>query len=87
MKRILVFLGLKVAEVGAFLLVWCLACPFGWMLMDLMGDSPKGWAERYIGAPFALICVCLMVFAVGVLIFFWAHANWKKATSIVKGGE
>jgi len=86
MRRVLIFLGLKVVEVGAALGVWVGAALIGqytWLPYFQMGtatDMWDMWAAKWFLVPLYTLLIPLLVITVlGVLYCGMIVPNWRKA--------
>jgi len=81
MKRILIFVGLKVAEiVGAILVITIVS---GWLYLALMlfEDGKYGLACLVMFGPCA---ATIGVMVIPKLIFNWLRWNWNKAKELAE---
>ena len=82
MKRILIFIGMKVVEIGALVFVpwgvgklaWVLGSPIGNRGLDWSGSSGM-WLYGLMH-----LCVLLLVLMVCAIVGLILRANWLKAT-------
>ena len=93
MKRILIFAGLKVAEISAAVLVYALGVKGGRWLSE-QGDVNSGvsWLETYVLNPATF---ALAIMAVGALVYMFGlvvlpafiKANWRAAGRLSSNKE
>ena len=87
MKTVLIFIGLKLAEIAGVVLALWLLSVLGFFVMDIFGTSPRSgsFVSQYIMAMLhGILTILLPIFILG-LMYGWFHANWEKAKQI--GGK
>ena len=88
MKTILIFIGLKLAEIaGAVLAFWLLstAALFGLEFIGVQfGSGDSYWVKRFISILLVGVSISILIFGF-VVCGKWFKANWEKAKQI--GGK
>lgn len=74
MKRVMIFIGLKVAEVvGAAVFLYAIYLLAGWLRSLDLSNEIFPWI------CFGMICIVIIY-----LIVIWTRANWEWATELSK---
>ena len=80
MKRVLIFIGLKIGELVCVSLLWYLLCLLGRIIEHMLfPDVPPG--PFWLAGLFGLLGIGVPVFALA-LIFIILDGNWKLAKKL-----
>ena len=81
MKRISIFIGLKIAEIGGGSIIWWLLCMIGQPIDVWLCDM----AQSDVLMPFWMCGVySLIVVFICILFFIFIAGNWKYADKLAK---
>lgn len=86
MKTILIFVGLKTAEIIGILVVLWLLSVIGFFIMDIFDITHgEGWIFSRVGAILHAALAILLPVLIFIGVFKWFDANWEKAKQL--GGK
>ena len=85
MRRILIFISLKIAECLGLVIVFFILCLLGhYPTYWIMGEKAMHWADLWIGRPMFAI----LVLSVSCFVFFGSYLifkrNWQLARKLEK---
>ena len=91
MKRIIIFIGLKIAELSGVIIAYLLFSLLGFFLMDLFDNTSSSCWYNFIHFVFG-ICVSFLTvslliglyFAITEWIPYWIESNWDWAKRLSK---
>ena len=98
MKRVLIFVGLKIVEIAAAVVVHCGLVALGVLIdMKVMPSICEGycstsdvWFFKWIGTPLVIVVTPLAAFGLCCCVYWaacgWIKANWSKAGEFARSG-
>ena len=87
MKRIAIFVGLKLAEIVAAVVGYGLLFGLGGLIPGALLNDRARWFDVWIGGPLVAAVGLMTLVLIGYGGWTWVRANWRKAGEITERGK